>query len=53
MARVARTIGIRTVAQLVESRDIIEKLREVGVDFAQGMGISKPIVLRELESRKA
>jgi EAL domain-containing protein (putative c-di-GMP-specific phosphodiesterase class I)/PAS domain-containing protein len=53
MARVARTIGIRTVAQLVESRDIIEKLREVGVDFAQGMGISKPVVLRELESRKA
>jgi len=53
MARVARTIGIRTVAQLVESRDIIEKLREVGVDFAQGMGIAKPINLRELESRKA
>jgi len=53
MARVARTIGIRTVAQLVESRDIIEKLREVGVDFAQGMGIAKPVHLRELESRKA
>jgi len=53
MARVARAIGIRSVAELVESRDIIEKLREVGVDFAQGMGIAKPISLRELESRKA
>ena len=53
MARVAKTIGVRSVAQLVESRDIIEKLREVGVDFAQGMGIAKPIALRELESRKA
>jgi len=53
MARVAKTIGIRSVAQLVESRDIIEKLREVGVDFAQGMGIARPIALRELESRKA
>jgi len=53
MARVAKTIGIRSVAQLVESRDIIEKLREVGVDFAQGMGIAKPVALRELESRKA
>jgi len=52
MARVAKTIGIRSVAQLVESRDIMEKLREVGVDFAQGMGIAKPIKLRELESRK-
>jgi EAL domain-containing protein (putative c-di-GMP-specific phosphodiesterase class I)/PAS domain-containing protein len=53
MARVAKTIGIRSVAQLVESRDIIEKLREVGVDFAQGMGIARPVALRELESRKA
>src|SRR6267142_2657908 len=52
MARVARAIGIRTVAQLVETRDIIEKLREVGVDFAQGIGIANPIPLRELESRK-
>jgi len=52
MTRVAKTIGVRSVAQLVETRDIIEKLREVGVDFAQGMGISKPIPLRELESRK-
>jgi EAL domain-containing protein (putative c-di-GMP-specific phosphodiesterase class I)/PAS domain-containing protein len=53
MARVARTIGIRSVAQLVETREIIEKLREVGVDFAQGMGIATPVHLRELESRKA
>lgn len=52
MARVAKTIGVRSVAQLVETRDIIEKLREVGVDFAQGMGIAKPIPLRDLESRK-
>jgi EAL domain-containing protein (putative c-di-GMP-specific phosphodiesterase class I) len=53
MTRVAKKIGVRSVAQLVESRDIIEKLREVGVDFAQGMGISMPVHLRELESRKA
>ncbi|HZE11439.1 MAG TPA: EAL domain-containing protein [Burkholderiales bacterium] len=53
ISRVAKTIGIRSVAQLVESRDIIEKLREVGVDFAQGIGIAKPIRLRELESRNA
>jgi len=44
---------VRSVAQLVESREIIDKLREVGVDYAQGMGIARPISLRELESRKA
>jgi EAL domain-containing protein (putative c-di-GMP-specific phosphodiesterase class I) len=53
LARVAGTIGVRTVAELVESREIIEKLREVKVDFAQGVSIAKPVALRELESRKA
>jgi PAS domain S-box-containing protein len=52
IARVAKTIGVRSVAELVESREIIEKLREVRVDFAQGIGIAKPIMLRELEARK-
>jgi EAL domain-containing protein (putative c-di-GMP-specific phosphodiesterase class I)/PAS domain-containing protein len=53
LARVAHAVGIRSVAELVESRDIIEKLREVGVDFAQGMAIAQPVRLRELEARKA
>lgn len=47
--RVAHTIGIRTVAELVESDDIIAKLREIGVDFAQGFGIVRPHPLKELE----
>jgi PAS domain S-box-containing protein len=53
IARVAKTIGVRSVAELVESPEIVEKLREVGVDFAQGIGVAKPVPLRELESRKA
>lgn len=53
LARVAKAIGVRTVAELVESREIIEKLREAGVDFAQGLGIAPPVPLRDLESRKA
>ena len=53
IARVARAVGIRSVAELVESREIIEKLREVGVDFAQGIGIAHPVGLRELETRKS
>jgi PAS domain S-box-containing protein len=52
IARVAKTIGVRSVAELVESPEIVGKLREVGVDFAQGNGIATPAPLRELESRK-
>lgn len=52
IARVAKVIGVRSVAQLVESPDIVENLREIGIDFAQGIGIAKPMPLSELESRK-
>ncbi len=45
--RVAKTIGVKTVAELVESEELIAKLREVGVDFAQGFGISRPRSLEE------
>lgn len=40
--RVAKKIGVKTIAEMVESEDAIAKLREVGIDFAQGFGISRP-----------
>jgi len=40
--RVCKVIGIRTVAEMVESDDSLEKLRAVEVDYAQGFGIAKP-----------
>jgi PAS domain S-box-containing protein len=52
IARVAKAIGVRSVAELVESPEIVETLRGVGIDFAQGNGIATPVPLRELESRK-
>lgn len=45
--RVAKKIGVRTIAELVESEELIAKLREVGVGFAQGFGISRPRSLTE------
>ena len=39
---VAKKIGVKTIAELVESEETIEKLREIGIDFAQGFGISRP-----------
>ena len=40
--RVAKVIGIRTIAEMVESEHSREKLRAIEVDFAQGFGIARP-----------
>ena len=40
--QVAKKIGVQTIAEMVESEEIIAKLREIGIDFAQGFGISRP-----------
>jgi EAL domain-containing protein (putative c-di-GMP-specific phosphodiesterase class I) len=40
--RVAKAIGMKTVAELVENEETISRLREIGVDYAQGFGISRP-----------
>lgn len=40
--RIAHSAGLKTVAEFVENKDIEAELRKLGVDFAQGYGISKP-----------
>jgi diguanylate cyclase (GGDEF)-like protein/PAS domain S-box-containing protein len=35
-------LGLRTIAECVESRATLAALREIGVDFAQGYGLSRP-----------
>ncbi len=39
---VAQTLGKQTIAESVESADVLAKLRELGVDMAQGYYISAP-----------
>lgn len=46
--RVAHTVGINTIADLVESDELIAKLREVGVDYAHGVGIGTPVPITEV-----
>ncbi len=48
--KLAHKAGIKTIAELVETDDIIAKLQEVGVDYAQGFGIAKAHPFRDLES---
>ena len=40
--RMGHMMGLSTVAEFVESPAIIEELRSIGVDFAQGFAISRP-----------
>ena len=48
IARVAKTIDTKTIAEMVESDDCMAKLREIGVDYAQGFGVSTPTPLDDL-----
>ncbi len=40
----------KTIAELVETDDIVAKLQEIGIDYAQGFGIAKAHPFRDLES---
>ncbi len=48
IARVARSTSRRTIAEFVESDATLAKLREYGVDYAQGFGIARPVALSDL-----
>jgi len=39
-------LGITTVAEYVESREVLQQLRLIGVDYAQGLAVSPPLPLR-------
>ncbi len=41
--QVGHLMGMRTVAEFVENEELISALKEIGVDFAQGYGIAKPM----------
>lgn len=44
---IAHTLGIKTIAEYVESEELLDKLRELGTDYAQGYVISRPAPLAE------
>jgi len=49
--RIGHIMGIKTVAEYVENDAIILELRRMGVDFAQGYGVCKPMPLLESAAR--
>jgi len=42
VVEVSKVFGLTTVAEFVENQEILDILRELGVDYAQGYHISKP-----------
>lgn len=47
IATVAKEMHLETVAEFVESTAHIAILRGLGIDFAQGYGVAKPMPLSE------
>lgn len=44
----AHFMGMQTVAEFVENREILNVLQQIGVDHSQGYGIKKPMLLESL-----
>lgn len=47
---VGRGMGLKTIAEFVENEQIYEALRYIGVDYAQGYAIGKPMASPEFHS---
>ncbi len=47
ISSMCRVLGLSTIGEFAENETIIEQLREIGVDYAQGYGISRPLPLED------
>lgn len=45
---IGHAMGKKTIAEYVESQAILGKLREIGIDYAQGFDIGQPLPMRDL-----
>ena len=50
---VARVLGVRTVAEFVDSEAVLERCRELGFDFAQGYFLGRPEPMADLAAAVA
>jgi len=45
--QIAKVAGLQTIAEFVEDEAILEVIKDIGVDFAQGYGIQVPVPIEE------
>lgn len=50
---IGHVMGMKTIAEFVENEDILEKLSEIGVDYAQGYALGKPTPLESIIEAKS
>jgi EAL domain-containing protein (putative c-di-GMP-specific phosphodiesterase class I) len=48
ISKIGRALGIATVAECVESEAVLEELKRIGVDFAQGFFLAAPLPIAQL-----
>jgi len=48
ICEIGHFMGKRVIAEYVEDKEILGMLEEIGVDFAQGYGVEKPLMINEL-----
>lgn len=48
MHQLARMMGMKTIAEFVENKAILEEIKTIGIDYAQGYGIARPVPLEEV-----
>lgn len=46
---IGHVMGKKTIAEFVENNEIMQRLKEIRVDFAQGYGIARPAPLAEID----
>ena len=45
---VAALLNMKTVAEFVEDEEVVGRLRDIGIDYAQGYAIARPGLLADL-----
>ncbi|MDQ7068856.1 MAG: GGDEF domain-containing protein [Sulfurimonas sp.] len=48
----AKKLGMKTVAEYVHSSVVMDKVKELGIDYSQGFYIDEPSIKRDLRARK-
>jgi Amt family ammonium transporter len=52
IARMAKALDIRTIAERVESRAVLQRLGEIGIAYAQGFFVAVPQPVKDLPVRR-
>ena len=42
---IGHVMGKRTIAEFVESEEVLQRMRELGIDYAQGYALGRPELL--------